>query len=338
MKKRLLAALMAASLCASLAACGGNTCDSSSSGGNTSGSGVTLKFNFVKSSSDPEYEWYDQYFSDISEASGGEIQYELYPSEALGGSADVLEMAAQGQAVVQDCDLSYLSSYVPGIDAGMAPYLIQEPEQVVKLWKSDVGQEWCDALAEKGLHLVDLHYFGTRNLIADTEVHSRADMSNLKIRCAATPMWNEVVRVLGGNATNTAWSETYQALSQGVADAAESPSPLLYSARLYEPCKYLIKTEHLVAATAIVMSEEVYQSLSPEAQEAIDSCADIFADEVVDKVLANEQEYDQMLQDEGVQIIEVDKTEFIEAAQETPEHFPEWPEGIYERVQEAIAS
>ena len=86
------------------------------------------------------------------------------------------------------------------------------------------------------------------------------------------------------------------------------------------------------------MSEEVYQSLSPEAQEAIDSCADIFADEVVDKVLANEQEYDQMLQDEGVQIIEVDKTEFIEAAQETPEHFPEWPEGIYERVQEAIAS
>ena len=203
-------------------------------------------------------------------------------------------MAAQGQAVVQDCDLSYLSSYVPGIDAGMAPYLIQEPEQVVKLWKSDVGQEWCDALAEKGLHLVDLHYFGTRNLIADTEVHSRADMSNLKIRCAATPMWNEVVRVLGGNATNTAWSETYQALSQGVADAAESPSPLLYSARLYEPCKYLIKTEHLVAATAIVMSEEVYQSLSPEAQEAIDSCADIFADEVVDKVLANEQEYDQM--------------------------------------------
>lgn len=337
MKKRLLAALMAASLCASLVACGGSSTQTGGEDGGSSADGVTLRFNFVKSSTDPEYEWYEQYFSDISEASGGEIQYELYPSEALGGSADVLEMAAQGQAVVQDCDLSYLADYVPGIDAGMAPYLIQEPEQVVKLWKSEVGQEWSDALAEKGLHLIDLHYFGTRNLISDTEVHSREDMADLKIRCAATPMWNEVVRVLGGNATNTAWSETYQALSQGVADAAESPMPLLYSARLYEPCKYLIKTGHLVAATAIVMSEEVYQSLSPEAQEAIDSCADNFANEVVDKVLANEEEYEQMLVDEGVQVIDIDKTEFIEAAQETPEHFPDWPEGIYERVQEAIA-
>lgn len=90
MKKRLLAALMAASLCASLVACGGSSTQTGGEDGGSSADGVTLRFNFVKSSTDPEYEWYEQYFSDISEASGGEIQYELYPSEALGGSADVL--------------------------------------------------------------------------------------------------------------------------------------------------------------------------------------------------------------------------------------------------------
>lgn len=340
MKKRLMAALMAASLCVSLTACGGgSTAENSGNGGsdNTSGSGVTLRFNFVKSSTDPEYEWYDEYFRNISETSGGEISYELYPSESLGGSADVLEMAAQGQTVVQDCDLSYLATYVPDMAAGMAPYLIQEPEQIVKLWKSDVGQEWCDALAKAGLHLVDLHYFGTRNLIANKEVHSRADMAKLKIRCAATPMWNEVVRVLGGNATNTAWSETYQALSQGVADAAESPMGLLYSARLYEPCKYLIRTEHLVAATAVVMSEDVYQSLSDEGKKAIDECGLNFANGMVDRAHAIEDEYEQKLIDEGVEIIEIDKTEFIEAAQSTQKRFPEWTEGLYQRIQEEIS-
>ncbi|MBR0391870.1 MAG: TRAP transporter substrate-binding protein DctP, partial [Oscillospiraceae bacterium] len=183
---------------------------------------VTLKFNFVKTSSDPEYGWYAKYFNDIYEATNHEVGYELYPSEALGGSADVLEMAANGEDVVQDCDFSYVATYVPDIAVGMAPYLIQEPEQIVKLWKSEVGQEWEKALEEKGLHFLDIHYFGTRNLICNKEVHNRADMASLKIRCAATPMWNEVVRVLGGNATNTAWSETYQALSQGVADGAES--------------------------------------------------------------------------------------------------------------------
>ncbi|MGE4549107.1 MAG: TRAP transporter substrate-binding protein DctP, partial [Intestinibacillus sp.] len=269
--------------------------------------------------------------------SGGEIAYELYPSEALGGSADVLEMASLGQAVVQDCDFSYLANYVPDMAVGMAPYLIQKPEQIKQLWKSEVGQEWSKALAEKGLHLIDLHYFGTRNLITKKEVHSRADISKLKIRCAATPMWNEVVRVLGGNATNTAWSETYQALSQGVADGAESPMGLLYSARLYEPCKYLIRTEHLVAATAIVMSEEVYQSLSDEGKKAIDECGSAYADKAIGLAQGVEKEYEQKLVDEGVQIIDIDKSEFIKAAQDTPKQFPEWSDGLYERVQEAIA-
>ncbi|MGE4549602.1 MAG: hypothetical protein AB7C89_08650, partial [Intestinibacillus sp.] len=110
MKKRFLALLLAAGMCVSLAACGGSGASGSGSGSSgDSGSKVTLKFNFVKASTDPEYQWYDEYFKGISEASGGEIAYELYPSEALGGSADVLEMASLGQAVVQDCDFSYLA-------------------------------------------------------------------------------------------------------------------------------------------------------------------------------------------------------------------------------------
>lgn len=341
--------LMAAGMAITMTACGGTSSSGANGGaadggapatggaqGSASGSAVTLKFNFVKSSTDPEYDWYDQYFKDISEASGGEISYELYPSEALGGTADVLEMAALGQSVVQDCDLSHLATYVPDMAAGMSPYLIQSPEQIKQLWKSEVGQEWEKALAEKGLHLIDLHYFGTRNLIANKQVSSRSDIAKLKVRCAATPMWNEVVRVLGGNATNTAWSETYQALSQGVADAAESPMGLLYSSRLYEPCKYLIRTEHLVAATAIVMSEDVYQSLSDEAKKAIDDCGSAFADQAVERGTSIEAEYEQKLKDEGVTFIDIDKAEFIAAAQDTPSKFPEWSDGLYARIQEAL--
>ena len=162
-------------------------------------------------------------------------------------------------------------------------------------------------------------------------------MSSLKIRCAATPMWNEVVRVLGGNATNTAWSETYQALTQGVADAAESPYGLLYSAKLYEPCKYIINTEHLVAATTVIMSQASYEKLSDESKAALDKVATEFAESQIGRVEKVTEEYRQKLEDEGVTFVDIDKAEFIEAAQDTPEYFPEWSEGLYERVQEAIA-
>lgn len=356
--KKFMAMVLTGATAVSLAACGGSGSGTASSQAETAqetaeaateaaadaeefpqemtGSVVTLKVNFVKSSSDPEYQWYAEYFYDIYEATNGNVGYQLYPSQALGDSSDVLEMAANGQDVVQDCDFSYLASYVPDMSIGMAPYLIQEPEQLQKLWESDIKDEWEAALEEKGMHLLDWHYFGTRELILNSEAKTRDDLKGKKIRCAATPMWNEVVRVLGGNATNTAWSEVYQALSQGVADGAESPYGLLYSSKLYEPCKYVIQTDHLVAATTVVMSQATYDKISPEDQAAMDQVAEDFIHKQVDRVNAVSEEYKQKLIDEGVTFVEIDKTPFIEEAQNTPNNFPEWSDGLYQRVQEAI--
>lgn len=347
MKKKILALVMATVMVLSLAACGGKEeapaakeetkTEAPAKTEAPKKDAVNLKFNFVKTSSDPEYEWYDNYFADIAAASNGTITYDLYPAEGLGPTADMLEAASQGEPVVIDCDTSYLANYVPDWGTTMAPYLIQTPEQIEKLWKSEVGQELCAELEKAGLHLIDLHYFGTRNLISNTRVTNRAEIGKLKVRCAATAGWNEVVRVLGGNATNTAWSETYQALSSGVADAAESPYALLYSAKLYEPCKYIIKTEHLVASTAIVMSQAVYESLPEEGRKAIDEVGSAYPAKAIELAKGVEQEFIDKLLAEGVEIVEIDKSEFIAAAQETPDYFPEWTDGMYERVQAALA-
>ena len=42
-------------------------------------------------------------------------------------------------------------------------------------------------------------------------------------------MWNAVVDVLNGNPTNIPMSETYQALSQGVADGCEGVYSVFHS-------------------------------------------------------------------------------------------------------------
>ncbi|HHX37686.1 MAG TPA: TRAP transporter substrate-binding protein DctP, partial [Clostridiaceae bacterium] len=248
--KRILSGLLATSLIFVAASCGGSDNDTSDDSAtdaavetsaadadaekDSSGDQpqVVLKLNSVKSSSDKMYGKWEAFCDRITEASEGTVKVEIYPSETLGKTTDMIEAISKGAAVLQDCDTTHLADYVPDYSVFMHPYLIQEPSQIETLWKSDLGQDLEEQLEAQGLHVVTIVYFGTRNLISNAPVESREDTVNMKIRCASTKMWNEVAKVLGGNPTNTPWSETYNALSQGVADAAESPYSLLYSAKL----------------------------------------------------------------------------------------------------------
>lgn len=348
--KRLFALILTLSLLL-LTACGGtgDKTDSSGSGdasgstGTSGDSGSTeseapasvtkLRFNLVKSTSDPQYEWYGRFWDAVKEASGGEIEGEIFTGESLGVTADVLEQAAQGEPVVADCDLAYLANYVPDMAAVMSPYLIQEPDQILKLWDSEVFQDLCGQLEAKGLHLIALNYEGTRNLVTVKPVASRADVGPLKIRCASTTMWNSVVETLGGNPTNIPMSEVYQALSQGVVDGAEGVYNVIYSNKWYEVCKNITLTGHLVGYTAIAMSSEVYNSLSDGAREALDATAMEYMGEFLELSDGVQADFKAKLEAEGVVITEIDKAEFVEAANRVPEKFPDWSDGILEKLQ-----
>ena len=244
----------------------------------------------------------------------------------------MIEQAALGERVVADCDLAWLANYVPDMAAIMSPYLIQKPEEIMAIWNSEVFQDMCTELEAQGLHLIALNYEGTRNLLTKKDITSRADVNGLKIRCASTTMWNAVAEMLGGNPTNIAMSETYQALSQGVADAAEGVYSVMYSNKWNEVLSHVIETEHLVGYTAIVMSSEVYSTLSDAAKAAMDETAQKYMQEFLELSGGVQDEYKQKLIDAGVQVSSIDKTKFIEAAKSIPDKFPDWTPGVYDEL------
>ena len=150
----------------------------------------------------------------------------------------------------------------------MMPYLLQKPEDVGNLWLSDLGELEAQ-LHEKGMRIITAVYFGERNWLTKSPMPDRAAASTMKLRCAPTKMWTEMVNVMGGNATTCTGPGPIRLSARGVADGAESPIHILYSAKLHEVAKYLNYTRHLYAPTIMVMSEEVYQSLPEEGKKAI---------------------------------------------------------------------
>ncbi|TBL69891.1 DctP family TRAP transporter solute-binding subunit [Paenibacillus thalictri] len=297
---------------------------------------TVLKMNMVASSSDKTYTYWQDFAKELTEASKGTLEVQIYPTETLGKTTDTIQAISYGAPILQDSDPSHLADYVPDFSIFMHPYLFKKPEDIEKAWKSDIGQNLSRKLEEKGLKIVTLVYFGTRHLISGKEVVTRDDTKNMKIRNAPTKMWNEVTKVLGGNPTNTAWSEVYTALSQGVADAAESPLSLLYSSKLYEAKKHISLTGHLVATTSIVMSKQVYDSLPAEAKKAIDEVGQAYPAKRAKLITDIEKEFRQKLETEGVKFNEVKKEGFIEASKSVSKSFPEWTPGLYDSMLKAI--
>lgn len=335
MLKRILCLTMVIALIFSFAACGGGN-EGNASTENTSETQkvkpIVIKFNYVNAPDDT-FEWYKDLFAQIEEEAEGTVKFECYSSEALGKSIDMVAAAAAGEPVIQQVDYTYFTDYCPEIGIFNSAYLVRSGEDYFKLVETDIYKELHKKLEDAGLKVILQSYIGPRNLIINREVHSRQDIvdAKVKIRCAGTPLWQDIVRILGGQPTTVALSETYQALSQGVADGAENAMTYLNSYKFYEPCPYLIQTEHIIALGTCVMSTEVYNSLPDVAQTAIDNALQTYLAFTIDKYKTYQAELKGQLEQNGVTFIEVDKTPFIEAATETPKLFPEWGDG-YERA------
>jgi tripartite ATP-independent transporter DctP family solute receptor len=295
-----------------------------------------LRMNMVVSNQDAHFPLWQDFAKELEAASKGTLKVEVMPSEQLGKTVDMIQAVSRGAPILQDSDPSHLSNYVPDFAIFMHPYLFKKPEDVAKAWNSELVRRMEGELQAKGLRIVTAVYFGTRHLISNREVKSRADTQGMKIRNAPTKMWNEVSKTLGGNPTNTAWAEVYSALSQGVADGAESPLSLLYSAKLYEARKNISLTGHLIATTSIVMSQRVYDGLPEDAKKALDTVGRAYPAKRAPLILAVEDDFRKRLEGVGVKFNEVDKTAFIAAAADVSKAFPEWTPGLYDQMLKAI--
>ncbi len=296
-----------------------------------------LRMNMVIGNQDPMFPMWEDFGNRIEEASEGTLKIEVFPTETLGKTVDMIEAVSRGAPVLQDSDPSHLYNYVPDFAVFMAPYMFKKPEDIRKAWHSDLVAGWEEQLQAKGLRVLTMTYFGTRHLLSKRQVMKREDTAGMKIRNAPTKMWNEVGRVLGGDITNTAWSEVYTALNQGVAEGAESPLSILYSAKLYETLPYISLTGHLVATTSIIMSQKIYDDLPEPAKNALDTVGRGYTDVRQPMIEGLESEYRGKLEEAGIVFNDVDKTSFVAAAADTPSQFPEWTPGMYEEMLKIIS-
>jgi len=129
-----------------------------------------------------------------------------------------------------------------------------------------------------------------------------AAVNGLKYRTTASPLEIDLIRAWGGNPTPMAFTETYNALANGVVDGIHVQPIWTYSFRMHEVLKFGSETKAIFAVQLQVMNKSTWDSLGPDVQRAFAAAAQGAADQANTIDEASEQTYKDKLRAAGMQI------------------------------------
>ncbi len=304
---------------------------------------VTIQLGFENSASEPVGQALQKWADLIDEKGDGSLKLELYPDSQLGSKTELIDGMTFGEPYMTLADGAFYADYgVKDFGIVFGPFLFDDWDQCWTLIESDWYQDQCDQLAEQGLKIVSSNWkYGERHTLTTKKVEKVEDLKGLKIRVPGNEIQTQGFNALGATATGMDLGDVYQALQTGTIDGAENPLATLYGRKLHEVAKYLILDGHVLNFTTWVMSNDVWESLTPEQQELLVSTgeeAGIYNNGLVDEM---NEEYLNMMKDEGVEVVEPTE-EVMEGFREAAQSFYEmgddfgWSEGLYETVCEAM--
>lgn len=231
-----------------------------------------------------------------------------YPNGTLGGSQDLVEGVQAGLVDIITEGPSQFASWIPESGQVEAPYLWQSIEHMQTALNGDYKEKLNEMFDGINVQILGSFYYGTRQLTANKEVHTLADLEGMKIRVPQADMYVKMVDSWNAAATPMNLNELYMALQTGTVDAQENPLTTYESNKFYEVVKNVILTNHIICPNMIFINGDVWNAMSEHDQEVVSTAmanAIAWNDEEVQKAEAELQE---SLKEYDVQFITPDET------------------------------
>ena len=306
---------------------------------------VTIQLGYENSASEPIGQALQKWADLIDEKGDGSLKLELYPDSQLGSKSELIDGMTFGETYMTLADGAFYADYgVKDFGIVFGPFLFDNWDQCWTLIESDWYKDQCDQLTNQGLKIVCSNWkYGERHTLTTKKVEKVEDLKGLKIRVPGNEIQTQGFNALGATATGMDLGDVYQALQTKTIDGAENPLATLYGRKLHEVAKYLILDGHVLTFTTWVMSNDVWDSLTPEQQELLVSTgeeAGVYNNELVDEM---NEEYLNMMIDEGVEVVDPSE-EVLAGFKEAAQSFYDlgstfgWSDGLYETVRAAMGA
>lgn len=253
-----------------------------------------------------------------AEKSKGRIEIKVFPSMQLGEHKEVIQGLQMGAIDMGRTQFGYLA------DAGFKragvfslPFIFRNVDHAWKVFEGDIGKDFIAGLSKENMKIKGLgyvvvnprHFFFTK-----AKVTKVGDMKGLKIRVQQGQLYKDLVEAFGASPTPINFGELYAALQTGVVDGAEQPIKGYYNNRFNEVCKSFTFTNHQIDPSVILISEIVWNKLSPEDRNILQEAVTEGVARYKNLAKSEEEKAVADLKTKGVEFSEVDDVKEWQAA------------------------
>lgn len=300
---------------------------------------IKLAHNGNTNPDDPQNVGVSAFKEMVEERSNGSINVQIYPAGQLGDARTIVEGIQLGMIEMGDVENGPMGGFVPEAMLWDLPFIFRDIDHAHNVLDGEIGRSVQEKYTDVGIRHLAYNDGGFRYFTNDQRpIHSMEDLEGLKIRVMESEVMVDTVNAFGASAVPMSFGELYTALQQGVVDGQENPMNLIYSQRFYEVQDYLSLSGHFYYPRQYIAAEAWWQTLDEEHQDIISQAA-LEASSIQRSSLAEyEVEMRNVLESNGMQINEVEKDAFIEAAFEKiyPDYYEILGSGDATRGEELI--
>ena len=241
-----------------------------------------------------------------------ELEIQIHPNSTLGTDLSQLEAVQTGFIDITSNTSSQFTVFSDAYSFVDLPYSITSWDMANRLFKSDLWKQQA-AKFEEATPLVVLPPVGAggyRMLWNNQRpLPNPAEVDGLKFRSTQSPLEIELVKNWGGNPTPLAWTETYNALKNGLVDGFHVQPIWTYLFNMYEVLKYATEVDAMFAVQFQVMNKNTYMSMPEDIRTAFFDAAQMAADEGNADDEALEVDYKGKLREAGMEIYSLSEEE-----------------------------
>jgi tripartite ATP-independent transporter DctP family solute receptor len=260
----------------------------------------------------------DIFAGKLKELSKGAMLIDQYPGAQLGQEPQILQLVKSGD--IEFCITSSANTATLSRQAGVMSlhFLFRSEDHLIKALSDVRLADACKEMIQdtvQGARVIALATLGLRNMYSKREIRKIEDIKGLKVRVQATPTEDTMFPAYGAQTVHMPFGSVYTSLQTGVVDVAENGVNVYLANKHYEVAPVLSMTEHEANNSFTWISDKLWNSLSAEQQNWVQTAADEVNRNQPARAIALEHESAAKLKSIGVKVVgDVHKSGFQKIA------------------------